>query len=89
MPPKKHQATAEELEEIKLSLNFITEEISKIVKQHMVLIDLVEVMKELKAKIIEKDKTINRRVDELEQYTRMEEVVSHCAPLICSSNSKC
>lgn len=40
----------EELEEIKLSLNFMSEEISEIVKQS-VLISLTEEMHTLKAKI--------------------------------------
>lgn len=78
MPPKKNQATGEEMEEIKLSLNFMSEEISKVAKQQSVLIGLMEEVKELKIKLIEKDKKITvleRRVDELEQYTRMEDVI--------------
>lgn len=44
------------MEEIKLSLNFMSEEISKVAKQQSVLIGLMEEVKELKIKLIEKDK---------------------------------
>lgn len=68
----------EDMEEVKKSLNFMSEELSKVAKQQVCLLDLIEEVKQLKAVIKEKDKTIEeleRRVDDLEQYTRMDDLV--------------
>ena len=56
----------------------MSEELIKVAKQQIGLLDLIEGVKQLKAVIKEKDKKIEeleRRVDDLEQYTRMEDLV--------------
>lgn len=76
MPPKKPHA--EDMEEIKQSLNFMSEELTKVAKQQSRLHGLMEEVCELKKLIMEKDNKIcllERCVDELKQYTRMEDVI--------------
>lgn len=79
MPPKKAtNVMEEEMEEIKKSLNFMSEEISKVLKQQSKLLDLMEEVKQLKNLVKEKDKVITgleRRIEDLEQYTRMEDLI--------------
>ena len=69
---------AEELEEIKKTLNFMSEEISKVVKQQASLMGLVEEVRELKATIKLKDQKIHlleERIDDLEQYSRGNDLI--------------
>ncbi|HAX73371.1 MAG TPA: hypothetical protein DCY20_07595 [Firmicutes bacterium] len=77
MPPKKiSNAVEEELEEIRKSLNFMSDELSKVAKQQAMLLDLIDEAKQLKNLVKEKDKRIEgleRRIDDLEQYTKMED----------------
>ncbi|XP_049340264.1 uncharacterized protein LOC125804780 [Astyanax mexicanus] len=79
MPPKKvNNISEEEMEEIRKSLNYMSEELSKVVKQQAMLLDLMGEVKQLKSLVKEKDKTIElleRRIDDLEQYTRMEDLI--------------
>lgn len=79
MPPKKiSSAVEDELEEIRKSLNFMTDELSKVAKQQAMLLDLMEEVKLLKNLVKEKDKRIEgleKRIDDLEQYSRMEDVI--------------
>lgn len=78
MPPKKSPVNSEEMEEIKQSLNFMSEEITKVAKQQTQLLGLMEEVRELKKMVLGKDKEISlleRRVNELEQYTRMDDVI--------------
>ncbi len=79
MPPKKISTVVEdELEEIRKSLNFMSDELSKVAKQQTMLLDLMDEVKQLKNLVKEKDKKIEgleRRIDELEQYTRMEDLI--------------
>lgn len=66
------------MEVVKRSLNFMSEELSKVAKQQMGLLELIEEVKQLKTVIKEKDKKteeLERRVDNLEQYTRMDNLV--------------
>lgn len=70
--------TDEELEEIKKSLNFMSEEITTISKQQKVIMDLFEEIKDLRRQNEEKDKKIvmlEGRVSELEQYSRLNDVI--------------
>ena len=69
---------SEDMEEVQKSLNFMSEELSKVVKQQVGLLELIDEVRQLKAVIKEKDRKIEeleRRVDDLEQYTRMEDLV--------------
>uniref|UniRef100_A0A1A8CV30 Uncharacterized protein n=1 Tax=Nothobranchius kadleci TaxID=1051664 RepID=A0A1A8CV30_NOTKA len=69
---------AEELEEIKQSLNFLSEEISKVAKQQANLMGLMEELQELKASIKQKDQKIERmeqRIDDLEQNARANDIL--------------
>ncbi|ROL49332.1 hypothetical protein DPX16_15658 [Anabarilius grahami] len=79
MPPKKiTSAVEEELEEIRKSLNFMSDELSKVAKQRAMLLDLMDEVKQLKNLVKEKDKRIEgleQRIDDLEQYTRMEDLI--------------
>ncbi len=68
---------AEELEEIKKSLNFMSEEISKVVKQ-ATLMGLMGEVRELRVMIKQRDQKIElleQRVDDLEQYTRAGDII--------------
>lgn len=67
-----------DLEEIKTSLNTLTEEIHKVSTQQQMLMDLTREVKELKRQNDEKDKKITaleNRVADLEQYTRMNDLI--------------
>ncbi len=79
MPPKKISSVVEDkLEEIRKSLNFMSDELSKVAKQQTMLLDLMDEVKQLKNLVKEKDKKIEgleRRIDELEQYTRLEDLM--------------
>lgn len=79
MPPKKIPAPIEEeLEEIRKSLNFMSEELTKVARQQTALLELMNEVKQLKALMKEKDKKIDSlecRIEDLEQYTRMEDVI--------------
>ncbi len=77
MPPKKISSVVED-EEIRKSLNFMSGKLSKVAKRQTMLLDLMDEVKQLKNLVKEKDQKIEvleRRVDELEQYTRMEDLI--------------
>ncbi|XP_060765748.1 uncharacterized protein LOC132873941 [Neoarius graeffei] len=77
MPPKK-APTVEEIEDIKKSLDFLGEEISAVRVQQKTILDLVEEVKALRLQNSEKAKRIailENRVEELEQYTRMNDII--------------
>lgn len=70
---------AEELEEIKKSLNFMSEEISKVVKQQATLMSLMGEVRELRVMIKQRDQRIElleQRVDDLEQFTRAGDIIT-------------
>lgn len=58
MPPKKN-VVEDELEGIRKSLNFMSEEPSKVAKQKAVVLDLMNEIKQLKNLDKERDKKIN------------------------------
>lgn len=69
---------AEEVEEIKQSLDNLTSEISTVKLQQTEILKLVAEVKELRLRQEEKDKRIaflERRVNDLEQYTRVNDVI--------------
>ncbi|KAK7172185.1 hypothetical protein R3I93_004481 [Phoxinus phoxinus] len=69
MGPKKNMQT-EEVNDIKKSLDFLTEEMITVKTQQSRLLELLEEVKQLRLQNIEKDKRIvelERRVDDLEQ----------------------
>lgn len=66
------------MEEIWKSLNFMSEEISKMTNQQAKLLELMEEVRELKVAIKEKDRKIadlERRIDDLEQYSRIDDLM--------------
>lgn len=78
MPPKKYPARAEEVDDIKRSLDMLTEEVSVVRQQQKTIMSLVEEVKALRLQNIEKDKRImslENRVADLEQYTRMNDII--------------
>ncbi|KAI9547192.1 hypothetical protein NQZ68_020013 [Dissostichus eleginoides] len=77
MGPKKFPA-AEEVEDIKKSLHFLAEEMSAVRLQQKNILDLVIEVKELRIQNAEKDKRITyleSRVEDLEQYNRMNNII--------------
>lgn len=75
MPQKK---VTDEVEEIKSSLNSLCGEVAAVREQQGQLLELLEEVKQLRLQNEEKDQRIvelERRVDELEQYTRINDVV--------------
>lgn len=77
MGPKK-VLSAEEGDDIKKSLEFMTEEISTVKLQQKAILDLVEEVKALRIQNAEKDRRLaylENRVADLEQYTRMNDVI--------------
>lgn len=78
MAPPKKSPTAEEIDEIKNSLNFLTEKVSDVSTQQKDLLKLLDEVKHLRLLNDQKDKKIEeleRRVEELEQYSRINDVV--------------
>lgn len=88
MPPKKaSNIVEEELEEIRKFLNFMSDELSKVAKWQAMVLNLMDEVEKLKNVVKEKDKIINgieRRINDLEQFTQMEDLVisglvtTHC-----------
>lgn len=77
MGPKK-ALTAEEGDDIKKSLDFLSEEISVVKQQQKTILNLVEEVKALRIQNAEKDRRLahlESRVAELEQYTRINDVI--------------
>lgn len=77
MPPKK-ALSPEEADEIKKSLESLIEEVKLLSDGQKKILELTEEIKKLRIENIEKDKRINeleKRVDDLEQYTRMNDVI--------------
>lgn len=77
MPPKKGP-TPEEVEDIKTSLGALCGDVAAVRAQQELLLGLLEEVKQLRLQNAEKDRRImdlERRVDELEQYTRTNDVV--------------
>ncbi|KAI9535998.1 hypothetical protein NQZ68_038405 [Dissostichus eleginoides] len=77
MGPRKTQS-AEEVDEIKKSLEFLAGEISAVRLQQKGILDLVEEVKILRIQNAEKDKRLEyleSRVEDLEQYTRINDVI--------------
>lgn len=77
MGPRKILA-AEEVEDIKKSLDLLAEEVSAVRLQQKSILDLVEEVKVLRLQNAEKDKRIcylESKVADLEQYTRMNDVI--------------
>lgn len=65
-------------DEIHKSLDFMSEELSRVAKQQSMLLDLVNEVKQLKILVKEKDRKIedlDRRINDMEQYLRMEDVI--------------
>lgn len=76
----KHKLTppAEEVREIRKSLDFLLSETAAIKEQQKQILNLMEEVKQLRLQNVEKGKKIEeleRRVEELEQYTRINDVV--------------
>lgn len=74
MGPKR----ADDLEEIRNSLSFMSAELTKVTGQLTKLTGLFEEVRQLKELIMTKDKHIQqleKRIDSLEQYTRMDDVI--------------
>ena len=81
MPPKKPPVlnpAQDDIEELKNSLNFLTAEMSKLTKKQETMEEMMKEIKEIKIAIKERDQRIDdmeKRLQELEQYTRMEDVI--------------
>lgn len=77
MGPKKTLST-EEVDKIKKALDFLSEEVSAVRVQQKSILELVEKVKTLRIQNTEKDKRLaylESRVADLEQYTRMNDVI--------------
>ena len=77
MPPKR-APSIEEIEDIKKSLDFLGEEISAVRMQQKTILDLVEEVKVLRLQNTERAKRIaslENRVEDLEQYTRINNII--------------
>ena len=78
MGPKKNLQMEEDVEDIKKSLNFLTEEVTAVRKLQSSILDLVKEVKTLRIQNAEKDKQLadlENKVEELEQYTRINNVI--------------
>lgn len=78
MPPSRKGPTPEEFEEIKLFLHSLCGDVTAVRAQQEQLLGLLEEVKQLRLQNAEKDQRIvdlERRVDELEQYSRVNDVV--------------
>ena len=78
MPPKKTASQPDEAEEIRRLLDFLSAEVAKISAQQTKIMDLMGEIHTLKIQNIEKDTKITlleNRVDDLEQYSRMNDLI--------------
>lgn len=78
MPPEKGPTPEEVVEDIKTSLGALCGDVAAVRAQQELLLGLLEEVKQLRLQNAEKDRIImdlERRVDELEQYTRTNDVV--------------
>ena len=78
MPPKKMASQPDEAEEIRRLLDFLSAEVAKISAQQTKIMDLMGEIHTLKIQNIEKDTKITlleNRVDDLEQYSRMNDLI--------------
>ncbi|KAF3838752.1 hypothetical protein F7725_010520 [Dissostichus mawsoni] len=78
MAPKKSANLPDEVEEIKKSLDFLSAEIKTVAAQQNKIMELMGEIQSLKIQNIEKDKKITfleNRVADLEQYTRMNDLI--------------
>ncbi|KAK1896608.1 Ubiquinone/menaquinone biosynthesis C-methyltransferase UbiE [Dissostichus eleginoides] len=78
MAPKKSANLPDEVEEIKKSLDFLSAEIKTVAAQQNQIMELMGEIQSLKIQNIEKDKKITfleNRVADLEQYTRMNDLI--------------
>ncbi|KAI9517872.1 hypothetical protein NQZ68_001041 [Dissostichus eleginoides] len=78
MAPKKIANLPDEVEEIKKSLDFLSAEIKTVAAQQNKIMELMGEIQSLKIQNIEKDKKITfleNRVADLEQYTRMNDLI--------------
>ncbi|KAK1884290.1 Kinesin-related protein 11 [Dissostichus eleginoides] len=78
MAPKKSANLPDEVEEIKKSLDFLSAEIKTVAAQQNKIMELMGERQSLKIQNIEKDKKITfleNRVADLEQYTRMNDLI--------------
>ena len=78
MAPKKTASQPDEAEDIKRSLDFLSAEVAKISAQQTIIMNLMGEIHTLKKKNMEKDTKITlleNRVDDLEQYSRMNDLI--------------
>ena len=81
MPPRATQAQLkmeEEIEELKKSLSFVMDEMSTLTKKQAPVAGLLKEVEALKLAVKERDKKIvelEKRLDDIEQYTRIEDVI--------------
>ncbi|KAK1897809.1 Laminin-like protein epi-1 [Dissostichus eleginoides] len=78
MAPKKSANLPDEVEEIKKSLDFLSAKIKTVAAQQNKIMELMGEIQSLKIQNIEKDKKITfleNRVADLEQYTRMNDLI--------------
>ena len=75
MGPKKNLQMEDDVEDIKKSLNFLTEEVTAVRLQQSSILDLVKEVKTLRIQKISNLPTWRIKVAELEQYTRINNVI--------------
>ena len=72
------KALQKDMDELKDAMNMLTTEVANIAKQNSIITELLNEIKQLKKRNIETTQEIeslSRRVNELEQYTRMDDLV--------------
>ena len=79
MPPKKAvPVTWDDLAEMKESMDSMSEKMTSVSSQQGKLMELLAEVQQLKTENVEKDKkiaTLEQRLDEIEQYTRMNDII--------------
>lgn len=84
MPPKKAPGFVGEVDEIKVTLDFLTTQITDVKEQQTRILDLVKEVQVLRKQNEEKDRRIAQlesRVSDLEQYTRMNDIIISGLPI--------
>lgn len=77
MPPKKNPSS-EDFEDLKKALDILTEKVSDVLQQQKIIMKLADDVKNLQLLNNEKDKKImmlENRIDDLEQYSRINDVI--------------
>lgn len=75
MAQKKLSDVAEEIDDIKVTLDFLKTQLTEVKEQQIHILDLVKEVQSLRIQNVEMDTKIVQLVADLEQYSRMNDII--------------